>query len=149
MGIQINLKKETKDTKMSILYNRIKFTELVDKALAANDLAPAMNEIKSKRDNLIKEMRLTHEEAYVRQMKNLTTLFQEFNDVLKDLNSASDKAAMWKREMKFYPGKDGSIVCKIENYEVMCSDNYINSDMLVTTKLTRDIRANIIDCMLN
>jgi len=134
---------------MSILYNRIKFTELVDKALAANDLASAMNEIKSNRDHLIKEMRLQHEEAYGRQMRNLTTLFQEFNDVLKDLNGASDKAAMWKKEMKFYPRKDGSIVCKIENLEVMCSDNYGTSDMLITTKLTREIRANIIDCMLN
>jgi len=108
-----------------------------------------MKSVQSKREHLIKQMRLQHEEAYGRQLKNLTTLFQEFNDVLKDLNSASDRTAMWKREMRFYPANDGSVTCKVENLEVMCSDNYGTSDMLITTKLSRDIRANIINCMFN
>lgn len=134
---------------MSSLLNRVRFTEEVDACLAANDLAPVMASVKAKRETLIKQLREECEMATRRQLCNLCTLFQEFHDVLTDLNAATDRAAAWKRECRFYPTNDGRVACRVNDLEVMCSDNFATSDMLVVTKLTREIRQVILDCMVN
>ena len=135
---------------MSILYNRVRFTEMIDECMAAKDLAPAQKSVQTKREQMIKFLRQDNEESYQSQMKNLVTLFQEFTDLLADLSKAGDKAAaMWANEMRFYAADNGSIVCRCNGLEVVCNDNYATNSMLITTKLTRAARVNIMDCMVN
>lgn len=134
---------------MSFLLNRVRFTEEVDACLTDNELTPVMTSVKAKRETLIKQMREQHEQATRRQLRNLCTLFQEFHDVLTDLNAATDRAAAWKRECRFYTTNDGRVTCRVNDLEVICSDNFGTSDMLVVTRLTREIRQVILDCMVN
>jgi len=58
--------------------------------------------IKSKKDNSIKQLRQCQEEAMTRQLKNIVTLFQEFEDVIKSLEKTEDKISIWSNELKFY-----------------------------------------------
>lgn len=122
---------------MAALCNRVAFTDMVEKALAAGSgLASVQAEIKSKREMLIIAGRDTLPNATHQQLNFLQTLVKEQLDVTADLMAAADSKAAWKDEFRFYVQPDGTIRCKCSDYDVLVGHHFPANAMLVVTPLT-------------
>ena len=129
---------------MALLYNRVQFTNMVDGTIPINQVPQVKDHILGIRSQITKNLRVA---ANKDKYANLNTLYQEFEDVLTDLIADPENAAnLWKNECKFYNRQDGTIVCSCNGVEVTCGEHFPQSDMLVTTKLTREARVVIVDC---
>jgi len=62
---------------------------------------------------------------------------------------ANDAGEVWKGECKFSDSEDDTVLCSCNGVEVTCGEHFPQYDMLVTTKLTREARAAIMDCLVN
>jgi len=132
---------------MSLLHNRIKFTSMVEKSAGVpkDDLKPVLEQVRATRAEIIKG--LQHRANWDR-LRNLNTLYQEFDDVLTEM-MAGGAADVWKAECKFYDRADGSIFMSCNGAELDCGNHYPDREMLVTTALTRQARQKFFDCLVN
>ena len=85
---------------MTLFANRILFTNLVDKAIEKNDLTDVVNSCTATRKQIITALRGELTDKQRNQYSNLNTLYQEFEDLLAELKTSNDKAAIWKNEFK-------------------------------------------------
>ena len=135
---------------MAVLLGRVHFTELVEAAMHDGALAglyEVRKTLETRRTAVIMKCRADLDQNMRRQYNTQQTLLKEQLDLVSDMLTADDAAAIWKNEMRFYVQADGSVKCKCGEHEIIVGDNFPSAHMLVCTPLTRQARAKIVAAM--
>lgn len=133
---------------MSILFNRIEFTTMVDACCplkngninGQNMLLDVKAHIIAKRTAIIADLRQSLHKVTRQQYNNLQTLFKEQVDVITDLLAADKPDEVWQDEMRFYSQGNGSMQCRCGDHEITLGEEFSSASMLVCTPLTRRAR---------